>query len=106
MKYVSLYTDGKGETHFKNVDKIVFFQIPSGWFGDWHPAPKTQFFCCLKGDVELTTSDGDVQRFKAGDVFLLEDTSGKGHTTRVIGEAAFEAAVVQLSKKLNSEVRH
>ncbi len=124
MKYVSLYTDGKGETHFKNVDaafkqvnfappappvgltefvnadKIVFFQIPSGWFGNWHPAPKTQFFCCLKGEVELTAGDGEVRRFKAGNVFLLEDTSGKGHTTRVIGEAAFEAAVVQLSTEI------
>jgi len=121
MKYTVLYTDGEGESHFKDIDaaftqvdfappappvgltqfldanKIVFFQIPAGWFGDWHPAPKNQFFCCLKGEAELTASDGEIRRFKAGDVFLLKDTSGKGHTTRVIGEAAFEAAVVQLA---------
>ncbi len=123
MKYSVLYTDGKGESHFKNVEtaftqvnfappappvgltefldanKIVFFQIPAGWFGDWHPAPKTQFFCCLKGEAELTAGDGEVRRFKAGDVFLLDDTSGKGHITRVIGEVAFEAAVIQLAAK-------
>jgi len=121
MKYTVLYTDSEGESHFKDIDatfmqvdfappappvgltqfldasKIVFFQIPAGWFGDWHPAPKKQFFCCLKGEAELTSSDGEVRRFRAGDVFLLEDTSGKGHTTRVVGEAAFEAAVVQLA---------
>jgi len=121
MKYTVIYTDSVGESHFKDSDaafkqvnfappappvgltqfldasKIVFFQIPAGWFGDWHPAPKKQFFCCLKGEAELTASDGEVRCFKAGDVFLLEDTTGKGHTTRVVGEASFEAAVVQLT---------
>jgi hypothetical protein len=124
MKYTVLYTDPSGESHFKDTEapieqvnfappappvglsefmdanKIVFFQIPSGWFGDWHPAPKKQFFCCLKGEAEIIAGDCETRRFKAGDVFLLEDTSGKGHTTRVISSEAFVAAVVQLAPKL------
>jgi quercetin dioxygenase-like cupin family protein len=123
MKYTVLYPDPSGESHFKDVEfpfdsvnfappappvglsdfmdvsKMVFFNIPAGWFGDWHPAPKKQFFCCLKGVAELVASDGETRRFGAGDVFLLEDTSGKGHTTRVIGSEAFVAAVVQLAVK-------
>jgi quercetin dioxygenase-like cupin family protein len=121
LKYSVLYTDSKGTSHFKNADftfvetnfappappvglsefmdarKIVFFSIPKGWFGDWHPAPKKQFFCCLSGEVELMAGDGEKRRFCHGDVFLLEDTSGQGHTTRVIGDIAFVAAVIQLA---------
>jgi quercetin dioxygenase-like cupin family protein len=123
MKYSILYTDSKGTSHFKTADisftatnfappappvglsefmdasKMVFFSIPKGWFGDWHPAPKKQFFCCLMGEAELVAGDGEKRRFRSGDVFLLEDTSGQGHTTRVIGDDAFVAAVVQLANQ-------
>jgi hypothetical protein len=122
VKYTVLYIDSAGKSHFKNVEvefesvnfappappvdlssylgasQFVFFKIPKGWFGDWHPAPKRQFFCCLKGKVELTAMDGEKRLFEAGDVFLLEDTSGKGHQTKVVGEEDFVAAIVQLAK--------
>jgi quercetin dioxygenase-like cupin family protein len=78
------------------VSWLVFFRTPSGWFGDWHPAPKRQFFCCLSGEIELIASDGEVRVFRSGDVFLLEDITGKGHRSRVLGRADFVAAVVQL----------
>jgi quercetin dioxygenase-like cupin family protein len=80
------------------VSQFIFFRIPSGWLGDWHPAPKRQFFCCLKGKVALTTTDGEKRFFQPGDVFLLEDTIGRGHQTRVVGDEDFVAAVVQLAK--------
>ena len=123
MKYTTLYIDSQNISHFKedqaafekvnfappappvgltefiDVNKMMFFQLPSGWFGDWHPAPKRQFFCCLKGQLEITSGDGEVRRFNSGDVFLLEDIQGRGHVTRVIGEAEFVAAVVQLAVK-------
>jgi quercetin dioxygenase-like cupin family protein len=121
LNYVTLFTGRDGESHFREEEvkfestnfappappvglsnfiaasKIVFFEIPSGWFGDWHPAPKKQFFCCLSGEAELTASDGETRRFSSGNVFLLEDVSGKGHRTKVIGDKAFVAAVVQLA---------
>jgi hypothetical protein len=40
----------------------------------------------LQGEYEVTASDTDVRRFAAGSVLLLEDTWGKGHSTRVIGK--------------------
>ncbi len=121
MKYSILYTDNSGVSHFKDggvefasvnfappappvglsnylsASQMVFFSIPAGWFGDWHPAPKKQFFFCLSGEAELIVGDGEKRRFRAGDVFLLEDVTGRGHTTRVIGDAAFVAAIVQLA---------
>lgn len=123
MKYTILFIDEKQESHFRDdqvefaqvnfappappvglsdfmdTAKLVFFQLPPGWFGDWHPAPKKQFFCCLKGQLEIITTDGSVRRFSSGDVFLLEDISGRGHQTRVIGNQEFLAAVVQLAVK-------
>jgi quercetin dioxygenase-like cupin family protein len=121
MKYTILYIDNQNISHFKEdtiqfqstnfappappagisnytaVSQLVFFQIPQGWFGDWHPAPKKQYFCCLKGAIEITAGDGEKRTFQTGDVFLLEDTIGKGHTTRVIGNEAFVAAIVQVA---------
>ena len=123
MKYTTLYLDNQNVSHFKedqaafemvnfappappvgltefiDVSKMVFFQLPPEWFGDWHPAPKRQFFCCLKGQLEITAGDGEVRRFSSGDVFLLEDIRGRGHVTRVIGKGEFVAAVVQLTVK-------
>jgi hypothetical protein len=52
--------------------------------------------------VVLTTSDGEMRSFRSGDVFLLEDLSGRGHTTRVVGDGEFVAAVVQLAVELKS----
>lgn len=120
VNYTTLYLDNQGTSHFRedqaefkmvdfappappvglsgyiDVSRLVFFQLPPGWFGDWHPAPKKQFFCCLKGQLEITAGDGEVRRFSQGDVFLLEDISGRGHQTRVIGKSEFTAAVIQL----------
>jgi quercetin dioxygenase-like cupin family protein len=119
MKYGTLYTDQKGESHFKDgelefemtdfappappvgltkyiaANQLVFFKIPSGWDGDWHPAPKRQFFCCLSGAFELTASDGETRTYRAGEVFLLEDTHGKGHKSRVTSKEDFVAAIIQ-----------
>jgi quercetin dioxygenase-like cupin family protein len=121
MKYTQLYIDDASNSHFKDVEvcfeltnfappappvglsnytaasQLVFFKIPFGWFGDWHPAPRRQFFCCLSGAAELTASDGEARIFRSGDVFLLEDVRGKGHTTRVLGKEDFVAAIIQLA---------
>ncbi|MCW4009581.1 MAG: cupin domain-containing protein [Candidatus Bathyarchaeota archaeon] len=122
MKYEILYTDTAGESHFKDAavdfemvnfappappvgltsyipaNQLVFFKLPAGWFGNWHPAPKRQFFCCLAGEFEMTASDGETRTYHAGEVFLLEDTTGKGHKSRVPGKEDFVAAVVQLAQ--------
>jgi hypothetical protein len=38
-----------------------------------------------------------VRRLGAGDILLMEDTTGKGHATRIIGDEDALAAVVQLA---------
>jgi uncharacterized cupin superfamily protein len=50
----------------------------------------------LSGTVEVETSDGNVQRFKPGDILLLEDTWGKGHRLRNTGVDYLHFFIVQL----------
>ncbi len=38
----------------------------------------------LDPGLEVTTSDGDM--LGVGEVVLLEDTTGKGHITKLVGE--------------------
>jgi uncharacterized cupin superfamily protein len=70
-------------------------QFPTAWSGSWHPLPQRQVFFFLAGEVEVTASDGEVRRFPAGAVVLVEDGAGKGQCSRTIGTAAL-ATVVQL----------
>lgn len=120
MKYVRLYADEEGESHWEDLEvglvatayappappinvsspvetkQLIFLSVPSGWLGDWHPSPTRQFMLFTEGELEVQTSEGDVRRFLAGDVVLGEDTHGKGHLSRVLGEGRLSAVVVQL----------
>jgi hypothetical protein len=103
MKIVRLYTGADNESHFEDVDVelnvsgrvqasalqpthgIVFRSAPANHLSDFHPVPKRQYVITLAGEVEIETGDGTIRRFGPGDVMLAEDTTGRGHITRVIG---------------------
>ncbi len=86
MKIIRLYADEKGESHFEDVE--VKFEAPtkSGRVSERLPATGIIF----RQVPGLTASDGETRRVKAGEVVLVEDTSGKGH----------------LSKTLDGKIRH
>jgi hypothetical protein len=46
--------------------------------------------------MEGTASDGQVRSFRAGQVLLMEDTFGKGHASRVIGDEYMLSVIVSL----------
>jgi hypothetical protein len=120
MKYVRIYADQSGDSHFEDVEvamsltnfappappvdvsplmsstAVGFLAIPTGWYGPPHPAPRRQFLFLLRGELEGVVSDGEVRHFAPGSVGLLEDTWGKGHSTRVVGTDSALLAVVQL----------
>ena len=75
---------------------IVFGQLPVGTFIDWHPAPRRQYVTILAGQLEIGLGDGTVRRFGPGDARLVEDTTGRGHTTRVVGPEPVLTAVIPL----------
>jgi hypothetical protein len=76
--------------------QIAFRVWPVGEFLDWHPAPRRQFVIILSGQLEIGLGDGSKQVFGPGDARLVEDTTGRGHTTRVVGNEPCITATVPL----------
>ncbi|HYT53818.1 MAG TPA: hypothetical protein VEQ38_03825 [Verrucomicrobiae bacterium] len=103
MKIVRLYTGTDNESHFQEIDVefdfrghmevsklepahgILFRRAPATHLSDFHTAPRRQYVITLAGQVEIETGDGTIRRFGPGDVMLAEDTTGRGHITRVVG---------------------
>ena len=108
-----LYTGADGQSHIEPIDvekkadwlkglpatQISFRVWPKGEFLDWHPAPRRQFVVILSGQLEIGCGDGTKQVFGPGDARLVEDTTGKGHTTRVLGGEPCLTATVPLAQQ-------
>ena len=105
MKIHRLYTDDQGISHFENVDiafvestpsgrlskrlpatGIIFREVPPTYDLDWHNAPRRQYIINLDNGVQITASDGEARVINAGEVLLVEDTTGKGHLSKAINE--------------------
>jgi hypothetical protein len=98
MKIHNLYTDENGESHFRDIEiewvdlrrgsrlskrfpatGVIFRETEAEHNVDWHPAPRRQYIVNLDAGVKITASDGESRFIAAGDVILVEDTTGKGH---------------------------
>ncbi len=109
MRIHNIYVDDAGETHWRDVEVewveerngsklskrlpatgIIFRETSGDYDLSWHPAPRRQYIINLDGGVQITASDGEARQIGAGEVILVEDTSGKGH----------------LSKSVNNQMRH
>ena len=117
MKIVRLYTGADNESHFEDIDMdlcfdgrvetsallpasgIIFRSAPPSHSSDYHPVPKRQYVITLSGQVEIETGDGTIRRFGPGDVMLAEDTTGRGHITRVVGDQPRLYAFIPLKQE-------
>ena len=119
--YCRLYVDSNGESHFDDVEvelcetpfapsspplwlselgaavRAAFLGGPAGWQGEWHQSTGRNLFVVIKGEWEVEVSDGEKRMFSPTDVLLLEDTSGKGHNSRVTSSDDSLALFVELS---------
>jgi uncharacterized cupin superfamily protein len=59
-------------------------------------APRRQVLFCLRGAMDVVASNGDRRRIAAGDVWLMADTTGKGHRTVVV-DGPVDAAIARLA---------
>ena len=103
MKIHRLYVDQKGESHFQDVEVkyvessragrlserlpatgIIFREVQPDYDLDWHPAPRRQYIINLDAGVQITASDGEARVIGAGEVILVEDTTGKGHLSKAV----------------------
>jgi hypothetical protein len=118
IEYLRIFSDSDGCSHFETLNielktndyappatplntsavesakAMLFLELPVGWFGEWHPTPVKQWLMLLTGESEFETGDGERCRRKAGQAVMLDDTKGKGHRTRVIGDVPVRIAAV------------
>jgi hypothetical protein len=113
MPTFRLFTGPDGNSHWEPIDlaktpdwtkglattQISFREDPVGRFIDWHPAPRRQFVIILSGQLEIGFGDGTKHVFGPGDARLVEDTTGKGHTTRVHGSVPCVTATIPLAQQ-------
>ena len=121
IEYLRIFTDSDGCSHFETLkielktsdyappanplntssiesaNAMVFLELPVGWLGDWHPTPVRQWLILMTGECEFEAGDGERSRRKAGKVVMLDDTKGKGHRTRVIGDFPVRIAAVHFT---------
>ena len=94
-----MFSDAQGETHTETIMMDVgqsngFSPTGTAYFSrfaadmdlDWHPAPRRQYIVNLDAGVRITASDGESRVIGAGEVLLVEDTTGKGHLSKAVGE--------------------
>ena len=112
MKLIRFHTTEEGGSRFQEVEVPViesrpspaggilkqsgawpspavrFVELPAGLDQSWHYAPARQIVVVLSGCVEVETSDNEKRRCIAGQAFIADDLTGKGHSTRVVGGPA------------------
>ncbi len=120
LTYIRLYADEEGESHFEDVEitfqetdfippappllvssfnpteQYGFEIVPSGYYGDWHPAPGRVLAIFLTGQGEIEASDREVRTTGPGVILLAEDTTGKGHISRSTGSSESLVAILLL----------
>jgi hypothetical protein len=110
MAFFRLYSGSDGESHIEELNLasqpdlttlhgakgVVFRATESGYFSDWHNAPRRQYVITLAGEAEIGLGDGTIHRLRSGDVNLAEDLTGHGHTTRVVGNVPRVTATIHL----------
>ena len=65
---------------------VQFRRTPAGTFSDWHVGPRRQYVITLSGRGEIEVAGGKKISLEPGSIELIEDTTGKGHTTRAVGK--------------------
>jgi hypothetical protein len=121
IEYLRIFADEEGCSHFEtktidleakdyappapslntstmeSADNSGFLELPIGWYGDWHPTPVRQWLILMTGMCEFEAGDGEKVTRKAGDVVMLDDLTGKGHQTKVLGDESVRIAAIHFS---------
>lgn len=110
-----MYTGPDGESHFEDMKVpykvkgetlklseamkatgIIFAEVFMDKQPNWHNAPRRQLVISLEGEHEVEVGDGTRLMFRAGDVLLAEDTTGRGHTIHLVNNQPYKAAYITL----------
>ena len=114
-KVTRIYTGTDGESHFEDIviplednrgigrwselikaTGIIFGEMESNYVNEWHNAPRRQFVITLEGEGEIEIGDGTKRRFRSGDILWAEDTTGRGHISRVVSNQPRKIMIITL----------
>src|SRR5262245_35865132 len=103
IRCVHIWTGDDGASHFEDgridlpkgergdvlsglsdVVSISFRETHAGGAFEWHDAPARQFVITLSGTLDFQTREGKHFMLRPGDILLAEDTTGSGHSWKLV----------------------
>jgi quercetin dioxygenase-like cupin family protein len=116
IRCVRIWTGSDGDSHFEEggIDlaqgvrgdllsgkastiSISFQETRSGGTFSWHDAPRRQFVITLSGTLDFQTRGGEHFMIRPGDILLAEDTTGSGHSWRLVNDEPWRRIYVVLA---------
>lgn len=102
MAIYRVFSGADGESHIEdlrladhpelgalvNVSEVRVQEFDGSRQMDFHPLPERRLIIHLSGEVEIGTSDGEKRVLRAGDIRLMDDVSGKGHSHHDLSPSA------------------
>ena len=76
---------------------IAFQETKSGGTFAWHDAPARQLVITLGGTLDFQTRKGEHFTINPGDILLAEDTTGGGHSWRLVDNEPWRRVYVVLA---------
>ena len=94
MAIYRVFSDAAGESHIEdlklkdhpelgalvNVSEVRVQEFDGSRHREFNPLPECRLIIHLSGEVEIGASDGTKRVLRAGDIRLMEDVTGKGHS--------------------------
>ncbi len=114
MLFPSIWVDDQGHSYLGEVDlpqsgnerrvgaapqNVKYWRVAKylpGHYVDFSTVEDIQFVSVMSGRMELTVSNGEKRNLARGDMILLQDTSGQGHCTRVLGHEPCQVLIVAM----------
>ncbi len=116
IRCIRIWTGDDSESHFEegaidlprgergdilsgttDVVSISFRETQAGGTYAWHPAPTKQFVITLRGTLDFQTKSGAHFTIRPGDILIAEDTTGSGHSWRLLDDEPWCRAYVILA---------
>ena len=103
LKIPNVYVEANGQSCFGDVElmltgnsrriqaknqDVLYWQMAMmqpGHFIDFRPSEAPQFVSIMSGRMAITASSGEIRHFSRGDLIMMQDLVGQGHTSRVLG---------------------
>ena len=121
IRCVRIWTGGDGQSHFEEgairladgargdllsgkiaSSSVSFQETSSGGTFAWHDAPARQLVITLSGTLDFQTREDEHFTIRPGDILLAEDTTGGGHSWRLVNNEPWRRVYVVLAPDVDA----